>query len=143
MTFDERQEFEFLKLMDDNILKDLSRRELENRIAPHISPHYFNKLFTRYEAEGLLFQHLTTNDGIKLYSLSNTGKDLLKHFLKMEEDENLKNQKLIADVQKVTDEVVDYPETKYRAKWGYNLSWIAIGLTLIMILQKWMCNKPG
>ncbi len=36
----------------------------------------------------------------------------------------------------------DYPETKSRATWSIYLSWIAIGLTVLTILQRLMCKTP-
>jgi hypothetical protein len=59
-----------------------------------------------------------------------------------EELRTLNYQKLIADVQKVTDDVVDYPETKQRAKTSLYVAIAAGAIAAITLTNQLMCNKP-
>lgn len=67
---------------------------------------------------------------------------LVAEIEKEEKKSSLSNEQLELQVNKLRDEVFDYPQTRQRAKDGITLARLSVGLTLLTLLHKVLCNTP-
>jgi hypothetical protein len=62
---------------------------------------------------------------------------------RLQEKGNLEMQKLRAEVEKLVNDLGDYPITKKRARISYGISILSIPLAAISLLLPWICKKAG
>jgi hypothetical protein len=62
---------------------------------------------------------------------------------RLQEKENLEMQKLRAEVEKLVNDLGDYPTTKKRARISYGISILSILLAATALLLPWLCKKSG
>ena len=81
-------------------------------------------------------------------ALQNFGNSYLKYLAslnqqneRLQEKENLETQKLRAEVEKLVNELGDYPTTKTRAQNSYRISVLSLILAVIALLLPWICQK--
>jgi hypothetical protein len=67
---------------------------------------------------------------------------LISEIEQEEKKSSLTNEQLELQVNKLRNDVLDYPETRQRAKDGIALARLSVGLTLLTLLHKVLCNTP-
>jgi len=105
------------------------------------SPSTVAKILSELKAAGMIYQ----TDPKENVVILPPGERAIDKYLESQEADrrlaNLEYEKQLLDVEKLRNEVFDYQATKKRALWGYRLSWVAIILTVITLIQQLMCKK--
>ena len=99
--------------------------------------------------QGAVGQYLLTERGEKAKDFGDIGEFEKKEMTEKEQQENIKRLEVLSltlGVDKLKLEVEDFPNVKSRSKkamrWSIAATVIA-GLTLIVMLLQWLCNKNG
>jgi len=88
------------------------------------------------------YVHDPTIDGYILNHAGVTRFEKLKKEKELKtERENLEMQKLRTEVENLTNIVVDYPTTKWRAKYSFYLSILAVVIAGLLLLLRWIQSK--
>lgn len=107
----------------------------------NINPDECTSILAELQSENKVWIKDISGGRYMIYLTANLESILLNESKKAEQEraETLKNW---YDTENAKLQFEDYPETKNRAIWSILVSWIAIVLSLISLMQQWMCNKP-
>lgn len=88
---------------------------------------------------------LIQEDENELFSLTENGQKLLTIYIEnqsgQKDVERLENEKLKLEVDDLRNKFFDYESKKWKTKWSFILSVIAVGLTVIGLIIQWMNRK--